>query len=99
MTGEKDTNDTNAEEKLNPPANKKERKIKTNEEYFKEGMLLLVGVIVAIAAFQLYFSVGSIINTWFEYQYIPIFKSVYYLIVIVAGLFILNKYLISRGKN
>ncbi|MDK2948750.1 MAG: hypothetical protein PWQ63_1910 [Methanolobus sp.] len=82
-----------------PKREKKEKKEKTAEDHFRNGMLALVGIIIAIATLQLYFSVGEIISTWFEYQYRPIFRSLYYLVVIIAGLFVLNRFFLKKEKN
>ncbi|MBP1909673.1 hypothetical protein [Methanolobus bombayensis] len=89
------------EEKVSfaPKTEKKEKKEKTAEDHFRNGMLALVGIIIAIATLQLYFSVDEIIYTWFEYQYRPIFRSVYYLTVIIAGLFVLNRFFLKKEKK
>lgn len=81
------------------PETKKDIKEKTAEDYFRNGMLALVGIVIAIATLQLYFSVDEIIYTWFEYQYRPIFRSVYYMLVIIAGLFVLNRFFMKKEKK
>lgn len=81
------------------PKTKKEKKEKTAEDYFRNAMLALVGIVIAIATLQLYFSVDEIIYTWFEYQYRPIFRSVYYLLVIITGLFVLNRFFMKKEKK
>ncbi|WP_321429981.1 hypothetical protein [uncultured Methanolobus sp.] len=89
------------EEKVNfaPKTTKKEKKEKTAEDHFRNGMLALVSIIIALATLQLYFSVDSIISTWYEYKYIPIFRSLYYLLVIIAGLFIMNRFFLKKEKK
>ena len=89
------------DEKITVPSENKakDQKEKTTEYYFKNGLLVVVGVIVGLSIFQLYFAVNEIIYTWFEYQYRPIFRSLYYLFVIVIGLFILNRYLPIKEKK
>ena len=103
MNDEKNIGETKDEEVAVPPkvktTIKKEKKERTNEDYFKSGMLLLVGIVIALSTLQLYFSVDEIIYTWFEYQYRPIFRSVYYLFVIGIGLFILKRYLLVKEKK
>lgn len=86
------------EEKVNfaPKTTKKE---KTAEDHFRNGMLALVGIIIALATLQLYFSVDNIISTWYEYEYIPIFRSLYYLLVIIAGLFVMNRFFLKKEKK
>jgi uncharacterized membrane protein YidH (DUF202 family) len=96
MNDEKTIEETKDEKLTVPPKVKKER---SNEDYFRSGMLALVGIIIALATLQLYFSVDNIIGTWFEYQYRPIFRSLYYVLVIVIGLFILNRYLLTKEKK
>ncbi|SFM69343.1 hypothetical protein [Methanolobus profundi] len=103
MNDEKDIGETKDEQVTVPPKvdakSEKEKKERTNEDYFRSGMLLLVGIIIALSTLQLYFSVDNIITTWFEYQYRPIFRSVYYLFVIGIGLFILKRYLLVKEKK
>nr|WP_321497089.1 hypothetical protein [uncultured Methanolobus sp.] len=82
-----------------PKTEKKEKKEKTAEDYFRNGMLAIVGIIIALATLQLYFSVDEIIYTWFEPQYRPIFRSLYYLIVIVAGILVLNRFFLKKEKK
>jgi hypothetical protein len=54
-------------------------------------MLLLL-----VTTFQLYFSVEQIIDTWFEYQYVPIFKAVYCFLVLLVSLYIIRLYILKR---
>ncbi len=49
------------------------------------GMIL---VVVFIALLQLYFSIQQAIALWFSTEYIPIFQSLFFIAVIVAGLYI-----------
>ncbi|MDD3043283.1 MAG: hypothetical protein PHV51_01615 [Methanosarcinaceae archaeon] len=66
------------------------------ENNFKSGILLIAMLILLMATFQLYFSIERIIQVWFEYQYIPIFKAVYNFFVLLVGLYIIRLYIIKR---
>ena len=65
-------------------------------ENFKKGVFLIAMLLLLIATFQLYFSIESIINTWFEYQYVPIFRAVYNFIVLIVSLYIIRLYIVKR---
>ncbi|WP_340820123.1 hypothetical protein [Methanolobus sp. WCC4] len=104
MNDEKNIGETKEEEEVTVPPEtdtkpEKEKKERTSEDYFKSGMLLLVGIVIALSTLQLYFSVDEIIYTWFEYQYRPIFRSLYYLFVIGIGIIILKRYLLTKEKK
>jgi len=49
-----------------------------------------------IATFQLYFSIGQIIDTWFEPQYTPIFSAIYNFLVLLVSLYIIRLYILKR---
>lgn len=82
-----------------PKVNTEKKKDTTVEDYFKGGMFVLLGIIIAIAALQFYFTVDSIIYTWFKYEYVPIIKALYNLTVIVVSLYILKAYILKKEKN
>jgi hypothetical protein len=65
-------------------------------ENFKKGVLLIAMLLLLVTTFQLYFSIGQIIDTWFEYQYVPIFKAVYCFFVLLVSLYIIRLYIIKR---
>ncbi len=97
MNEGKDVKETK-EEKITfaPKSGRKER---SHEDYFKGGMLLLVAVIIAISAFQLYFIINDVIYTWFKSQYVPIIRAFYNLAVIIIGLWVLKGYILKKEKN
>ncbi|WP_342303864.1 hypothetical protein [Methanolobus sp. ZRKC5] len=100
MNEEKEIKDTTGEKLTFTSADKKkEKKERTQEEYFRGGMLLLVGIIIAIASFQFYFIVNDVIYTWFKSQYVPLVRAFYNLAVIGIGLYILKAYILKKEKN
>jgi hypothetical protein len=60
------------------------------------GLRLIVLLLVFIAAVQLYFSVQGVIGMWVSYQFIPLVSAVYYLAVIVGGIWLLRGMLVNR---
>ncbi|MEA1985822.1 MAG: hypothetical protein U9N13_09280 [Euryarchaeota archaeon] len=66
------------------------------EEYFKKGIFILAMMFLVVSSFQLYFSIDRILQTWFEYQYVPIFKSFYNLAVVGISLYIMRLYFVKR---
>ena len=66
------------------------------ERYFRTGLFAIVMCLMLIATFHFYFSVQDVIGTWFLYQYQPIFKAIFSLIVIVLCTYLLRFYIISH---
>jgi hypothetical protein len=52
----------------------------------------IIGTFVLIAAFQLYFVLQELIRTWISNQFVPIVSAVYYIIIIVGGVWLLRDY-------
>ena len=71
-------------------------KMSDTKESFKKGVLLIAMLLLLVTTFQLYFSIEQIIDTWFEYQYIPIFKAVYCFLVLLVSLYIIKLYILKR---
>ncbi len=63
---------------------------------FKKGVFVIAMLLLLVATFQLYFSIERVIEIWFEYQYIPIFRAVYNFIVLIVSLYIIRLYIIKR---
>ncbi len=63
---------------------------------FKKGVFLIAMLLLLVATFQLYFSIERIIEMWFEYQYVPIFRAVYNFLVLVVSLYIIRLYILKR---
>ena len=71
-------------------------KMSDMRENFKKGILLIAMLLLLVATFQLYFSIEQIIDTWFEYQYVPILKAVYFFFVLLVSLYIIRLYILKR---
>ena len=54
---------------------------------------IIISLFVLIAAFQLYFVIQELIRTWISDQFVPIVSAVYYLVVIVVGVWLLRDYI------
>jgi hypothetical protein len=65
-------------------------------ENFKKGIFLISMLLLLVSTFQLYFSIERIIEIWFEDQYIPVFRAIYNLIVLITSLYIIRLYIIKR---
>jgi len=61
-------------------------------EWFS-ALYAIILLFVFIAAFQLYFSMQDIIRTWVSDQYIPVFNAVYYIVIIVVGIWLIRDYI------
>jgi hypothetical protein len=53
-------------------------------------------LLILISVFRLYFALENIISTWFEYQYVPIFRAVYNLVVLIVALYIVIHYFVRK---
>ena len=56
-------------------------------------MYIIIGLFVLIAAFQLYFVIQELIRTWISDQFVPIVSAVYYIVVIVGGVWLIRDYI------
>ncbi len=56
----------------------------------------IILLFVFIAAFQLYFSMQDIIRTWVSDQFVPVFNTVYYVVIIVVGIWLIRDFLKRR---
>lgn len=63
---------------------------------FRKGAFLIAMLLSLVATFQVYFSIENVIEIWFEYQYAPIFRAVYNLLVLAVSLYIIRLYIINR---
>ena len=71
-------------------------KMSDMRENFKKGVLFVVMLLLLVTTFQLYFLIQQAIDTWFEYQYVPIFKAVYCFFVLLVCLYIIRLYVLKR---
>lgn len=53
----------------------------------------IILLFVFIAAFQLYFSMQDIIRTWISDQFVPVFNTIYYIVIIVVGIWLIRDYI------
>ena len=63
---------------------------------FMTGLRLIVLLLVFIAAVQIYFSIQGVIGMWVADQFIPLINAVYYLAVIIGGIWLLRNVLTGR---
>ncbi|WP_292463669.1 hypothetical protein [Methanolobus sp.] len=88
------------EKKMNngytPGRKSEENKRTTPEEYFRWGVFGTTLLLLFMAAIQLYFSIQEVIHTWFEWQYVPLFKSLYNLVIIVLCVYIIKLYIFRK---
>jgi len=56
-------------------------------------LYMIVGLFILIAAFQLYFVIQELIRTWISDQFVPLVSAVYYIVVIVVGVWLLREYI------
>ena len=54
---------------------------------------MIIGLFILIAAFQLYFVIQELIRTWSSDQFVPVVSAVYYIIIIVVGIWLLRDYI------
>ena len=71
-------------------------KVKTLDDYFKIGVFTIIMLLAFVATFQFYFSVQRAIEMWFEYQYVPIFRALYSLIILTICLYLIRLYVLAR---
>lgn len=65
---------------------------KPGAEWFS-ALYAIILLFVFIAAFQLYFSLQDIIRTWISDQFVPVFNAVYYIVIIVVGIWLIRDYI------
>ena len=63
---------------------------------FMTGLRLIVLLLIFIAAVQLYFTLQGVIGMWVSYQFIPLVNAVYYIAVIIGGIWLLRGVLTNR---
>jgi hypothetical protein len=54
---------------------------------------MIIGIFVLIAAFQLYFTIQDLIRTWISDQFVPVVSALYYIAVIVGGVWLVRDYI------
>ena len=66
------------------------------EGTFRTGLLFIVMFLMLIATLYFFFSVQSVISTWFEYEYSSIFSAIFSFVVIVVCIYLTRFFIISR---
>ena len=65
------------------------------EDWFYFGIFLIAMLFAFIALVNLYSSVDSLIEIWFEYRYRPIFQALFSLSVLAISLYFIRERLIK----
>jgi len=66
------------------------------EEYFNNGIFLIAMIFMFVAVASLYFSIGSLIGTWLDYRYRPIFDIAFSLSILIICVYLIRERLIKR---
>lgn len=78
------------------PIKTKEKKESSMEDYFRAGLFILVGLLLAISVLQFIGSVDQVIYTWFESEYIPIIRAGFNLAVVIFCLYVIKFHLMKK---
>jgi hypothetical protein len=54
---------------------------------------IIIGIFILIAAFQLYFTIQELIRTWISDQFVPVVSALYYIAIIVIGIWLIRGYI------
>ncbi len=81
---------------LNAKTNEGTGKGRTLDDYFRIGVFTIVMLLAFVTTFQFYFSVQRAIEMWFEYQYVPIFRALYSLVILIICLYLIRLYVLVR---
>jgi hypothetical protein len=61
------------------------------------GLVIIVfGMIILVAGFQLFLVVMQLINTWIADQLVPFFTAAFDILVIAAGIWLIRKYFLKK---
>jgi hypothetical protein len=66
-------------------------------EIVRKAFVAIILLLIFIATLQLYFGVQDVIRTWFADEMIPVVNGLFYLCIIVGGVYLIRTYLI-RGQ-
>ena len=78
------------------PENPKANQQSEVKSLFIQGLYAILFLFILIAALQLYFSIQEFIRVWFSEEYIPIANSIYYILVIAGGSYLILSYIRSK---
>jgi hypothetical protein len=95
MTGEENTRQENPSvpSQVAPMTNNPKTAEKKPGTEWLGILYMIVGLFILIAAFQLYFTIQDLIRTWVSDQFVPVVSALYYLAVIVVGIWLLRDYI------
>ena len=54
--------------------------------------IVVLGLIIVFAGFQLFFTVMQLINTWIADELVPVFTAAFDIIIIAGGIWLIRKY-------
>lgn len=66
------------------------------EEYFNNGIFLIAMLFMLVSIVSLYFSISSLIGTWLDYRYRPIFDIAFSLSILVICIYLIRERLTKR---
>jgi hypothetical protein len=78
------------------PENPKANQQSEVKSLFIQGLYAILFLFILIAALQLYFSIQEFIRLWFSEEYIPVANSLYFILVIVGGIYLILSYIRSK---
>jgi hypothetical protein len=78
------------------PENPKANQQSDVRTLFIQGLYAILFLFILIAALQLYFSIQEFIRVWFSEEYIPIVNSLYFILVIVGGIYLTLSFIRSK---
>jgi len=54
--------------------------------------IVVLGLVIVFAGFQLFFTVMQLINTWIADELVPVFTAAFDIIIIAGGIWLIRKY-------
>ena len=66
------------------------------EGYFNFGVFIIAMIFMFVSVVSLYFSIGSLIGTWLDYRYRPIFDIAFSLSILIICIYLIRERLIKR---
>lgn len=66
------------------------------EEYFNFGIFFIAMIFAAISIFTLYGLINSLIGTWFNYKYMPVFQIIFNLAILIVCIYLIRERLIRK---
>lgn len=96
MTGEGDARDTPGDSFYIPPtagpgAAAPAKPGKKPDDDWTSLAVILVGMIILIAGFQLFLVVMQLINTWIADEFVPVFTAAFDLALIASGIWLIRQ--------